>query len=322
MFCDLVGSTALSAQLDPEELREVIQAYQQACSEVISRFEGHIAQYLGDGLLVYFGYPLAHEDDAQRAVRTGLGIVEEMKKLNTGLQQHRGIQLAVRIGIHTGLVVVGEMGGGNKREQLALGETPNIAARVQGIAESDTVIISSSTYRLIQGFFVCQDQGVHSLKGIPQPMEVYRILRESGIQSRLYVAGAKGLTPFVGREQVVVILQAQWERAKAGAGQVILLCGEAGIGKSRLVQIMKEEVGKEGYTRIEYRCSPYYQNSALYPVITHLQRVFQFNSEDSPQDKWNKMGETLVKAGLVGATGRSPLPEVIPLFALLLSIPL
>ena len=173
MFCDLVGSTDLSGKLDPEELREIVRAYQKASADVISRFEGHIAQYLGDGLLVYFGYPLAHEDDAHRGVRSGLGIVEEIDRLNVRLKDEMGITLSVRIGIHTGLVVVGEMGVGERHEHLALGETPNIAARLQGIADPDTVVISSATYRLIEGFFNCESKGSHALKGVVEPLEVW-----------------------------------------------------------------------------------------------------------------------------------------------------
>src|SRR3989449_7316080 len=188
MFCDLVGSTALSEQLDPEKLREVVRAYQQVSAEVINRFEGHIAQYLGDGLLVYFGYPVAHEDDAQRAVRTGLGIVEEMQKLNMRLKH----PVQVRIGVHTGLVVVGEMGGGGKREQLALGDTPNIAARLQGIAEPDTVVISAATYRLGEGFFPCRNLCSDTLKRLSPPLEVYQVSEGSGIPSRFAVAITAG----------------------------------------------------------------------------------------------------------------------------------
>src|SRR5215475_5183262 len=169
MFCDLVDSTKLSSQLDPEEYREVVRVYQQVCSEVITRFDGHIAQLLGDGLLVYFGYPQAHEDDAQRAVRTGLGILDAMEALNTRLEQDKGIQLGIRLGIHTGLVVVGAMGGAGRQEQLALGETPNIAARIQGLAASNTVAISDATYRLIQGYFACQDLGAQALRGVTEP---------------------------------------------------------------------------------------------------------------------------------------------------------
>src|SRR5262244_3473775 len=179
LFCDLVGSTPLSAQLDPEELREVVRDYQAVCAKVIARFDGHIAQYLGDGLLVYFGYPRAHEDDAQRAVRAGLGIVEAMAQLNTRLKPDRGVELAVRLGIHTGLVVVGEVGGGTRQEQLALGETPNLAARLQGIAAPNTLVISATTFQLLGGLFACQSLGIPPLRGIAQPIEVYRVLYES-----------------------------------------------------------------------------------------------------------------------------------------------
>src|SRR5262245_825797 len=176
LFCDLVDSTVLASQLDPEDLREVVRAYQDACAKVIARFEGHIAQYLGDGLLVYFGDPQAHEDDAQRAVRAGLGMVEALGQLNVRLQQKRSVELAVRLGIHTGLVVVGEVGGGARQEQLALGETPNLAARLQGIAVPNTVVISAATVPLLGGFFTCQSLGTPVLKGLAQPLEVYRVL--------------------------------------------------------------------------------------------------------------------------------------------------
>src|SRR5712691_9669844 len=210
MFCDLVGSTALSEQLDPEELREVVHAYQEACAGVIGRFEGHIAQYLGDGLLVYFGYPAAHEDDAQRAVRAGLSILAELPHLNARLQStvkvHGCAPLQIRIGIHTGLVVVGEIGSSDKCEILALGDTPNIAARLQGLAEPDTVVISGATYRLSAGFFSCRNLGPQTVKGISAPVEVYRVLEESEVQSRFEVAFRTGLTPLVGREQEVGLL--------------------------------------------------------------------------------------------------------------------
>src|SRR5262249_20825988 len=169
MFCDLVDSTKLSSQLDPEEYRDVVRAYQRVCTDVIQRYDGHIAQLLGDGLLVYFGYPVAHEDDPHRAVRTGLGILTAMRDLNQGLQQTKGIQLAIRVGIHTGLVVVGEMGGQGRQEQLALGEVPNMCSRIEGLAESNTIGISATTYRLVQGFFDCQALGEHSLRGVSQP---------------------------------------------------------------------------------------------------------------------------------------------------------
>jgi class 3 adenylate cyclase/predicted ATPase len=314
MFCDLVGSTALSTQLDPEELREVVRAYQETCAGVIHRYEGHIAQYLGDGVLVYFGYPAAHEDDAQRAVRTGLEIVEAIKGQGTGVRgQEERQALQVRIGIHTGVVVVGEIGAGGKREQLALGDTPNIAARVQGVAAPNTVVMSTATYRLVQGLFECQDLGSPILKGIPTPMLVYRVVSEGEAQSRFEVAVSSGLTPLVGREEEVGLLWQRWERAKAGEGQIVMLSGEAGIGKSRLLQAVKESAVKEGYTRIEYRCSPYHQQSALYPVITHLQRFLQFRREDSPQEKLDKL-ETVL------SHYRLDQKDTVPLFASLLSL--
>ena len=267
LFCDLVDSTALSAQLDPEDLREVVRAYQDTCAKVIARFEGHIAQYLGDGLLVYFGYPLAHEDDAQRAVRAGLGMLEALGQLNTRLTQERGVHLAVRLGVHTGLVVVGEVGGGTRQEQLALGETPNLAARLQGLAAPNTLVISATTFQLLGGFFACQPLGTPLLKGQAQPLAVYRVLYESMARSRLEAAGSTGWTPLVGREQEIGLLVERWAQVKDGLGQVVLLSGEAGIGKSRLVQVLKEQVAAEPQAWLTpCQCSPYHQHTALYPM--------------------------------------------------------
>jgi class 3 adenylate cyclase len=219
LFCDLVDSTAFASRLDPEEWREVVRAYQTACAEVIQRFEGDIAQYLGDGLLVYFGYPQAHEDDAQRAVRTGLGIVDALGQLNVRLVSERGIQVAVRVGIHTDLVVVGQMGSGGRHEQLALGETPNVAARLQDLAAPDTVVISAATVRLVQGLFECRELGPQTLKGVATPVLVYRVISESGAQSRLEVAGPAGLTPLVGREQEVGLLLERWAKSKTASAR-------------------------------------------------------------------------------------------------------
>ena len=266
LFCDLVDSTALASQLDPEDLREVVRAYQDTCAKVIARFEGHIAQYLGDGLLVYFGYPLAHEDDAQRAVRAGLGIVEALGQLNTRLAQERGVHLAVRLGIHTGLVVVGEVGGGTRQEQLALGETPNLAARLQGLAAPNTLVISAATFQLLGGFFTCQPLGTPPLKGQAQPLAVYRVLYESMARSRLEAVGSTGWTPLVGREQEIGLLLERWAQVKDGLGQVVLLSGEAGIGKSRLVQVLKEQVASEPQAWLTpCQCSPYYQKAPCIP---------------------------------------------------------
>src|SRR6266436_2431955 len=289
MFCDLVDSTKLSSQLDPEEYRDVVRAYQTACTEVVQRYDGHVAQLLGDGLLVYFGYPQAHEDDAQRAVRAGLGIVEAIGTLHTSFAQTTGITLAVRLGIHTGLVVVGAMGGGDRQEQLALGEVPNIAARIQGLAEPNTIIISTDTYRLIQGYFECQALGAQTLRGVAEPLHVYRVLQESGARGRLDVAVTRGLTPLVGRESEVTLLLERWEQVKAGQGHVVLLSGEGGIGKSRLIQTLKDHVAQEPHVRWECRSAEYYQNSALYPVIDLFQRILQFEAHETPDAKLEKL---------------------------------
>ena len=321
LFCDLVDSTALARQLDPEDLREVVHAYQEACAKVIARFEGHIAQYLGDGLLVYFGYPLAHEYDAQRAVRAGLAMVEALGQLNVRLAQEglrpaptqsrqRGVHLVVRLGIHTGLVVVGDVGGGPRQEQLALGETPNIAARLQGIAAPNTLVISAATLQLLGGFFACQPLGTPLLKGMVQPLAVYRVLYESMARSRLEAAGSTGLTPLVGREQEVGLLRERWAHVKEGGGQVVLLSGEAGIGKSRLVQVLTAQVASEPQTWLTpCQCSPYYQHTALYPWIELLEHVvLRFEREESPPQKLHKLEGFLVQYGL-------PLAEIVPLFA-------
>src|SRR5262245_43591668 len=291
LFCDLVDSTVLARQLDPEELREVVRAYQEACAKVIARFEGHIAQYLGDGLLVYFGYPLAHEDDAQRAVRAGLGMIEALGQLNTRLGPERGVQLAVRLGVHTGLVVVGEVGSGTRQEQLALGETPNLAARLQGLAAPNTLVISAVTWQLLRGFFACQPLGSPLLKGFAQPLEVYQVLAESTARSRLDAVGSAGLTPLVGREQEVGLLRERWAQVQDGLGQVVLLSGEAGIGKSRLVRVLQAHAAGEPQAWLTpCQCSPYYQNTALYPLIDLLERVaLRFAREESPAQKLRKL---------------------------------
>jgi class 3 adenylate cyclase/tetratricopeptide (TPR) repeat protein len=315
MFCDLVDSTKLSSQLDPEEYREVVRAYQKVCSEVVTRFDGHIAQLLGDGLLVYFGYPHAHEDDAHRAVQTGLGILSAMEDLNAELQQAKGIQLAIRIGIHTGLVVIGEMGEAGRQEQLALGETPNIAARIQGLAEPNTVVISDATSRLVHGYFACQDLEAQTLRGVAEPVAVYRVLRESSTQSRLDIASAHGLTPLVGRESEVTLLLERWEQAKVGQGQVVLLSGDPGIGKSRLVQMLKEHVANEPHTRWECRSSSYFENTALFPLTDLFQRLLQFETGDTPDEKLEKLERELHQY-------RLPVEETVPLFAPLFSLPL
>jgi class 3 adenylate cyclase/predicted ATPase len=326
MFCDVVGSTALSERLDPEEWRAVVRNYQAACTAVIRRFEGHVAQYLGDGLLVYFGYPQAHEDDAQRAVRAGLGIISALQDASSSVVTGRGGQgparalaggvpeIQIRIGIHTGLVVVGEIGDADKREQLALGETPNLAARLQGLAEPNAVVISAATHRLIAGLFECRDLGLHSLKGLSAPVRVYQVESESSARSRLEAGSAVGLTPLVGREEEVAFLRRRWEQVTRGDGQVVLLGGESGIGKSRLVRVLTDGLTGDSYVRIEWRCSPYHQNSAFHPVIEQLRRLLRFEKDDASEDRLRKLEGTLGQHGLA-------LREVVPLFAALLSLP-
>src|SRR5262249_41869766 len=281
----------------------------------ITRFDGYVAQLLGDGLLVYFGYPQAHEDDAQRAVRTGLGILEAMADLPTRLTPKHAIHLAIRIGIHTGLVVVGAMGGAGRQEQLALGETPNIAARIQGLAAPNTVAISEATARLVQGYFACQDLGAQALRGVTESVRIYHVLRESGATSRLDIAQPRGLTPLVGRESEATLLLERWEQAKAGYGHVVLLSGEGGIGKSRLVQVLKDSIAHEPHVRWECRSLPYYQHTALYPIIDLLQRTLRFEPQEAPEAKLEKLEHTLSQY-------RLPVEETMPLFAPLLALPI
>jgi class 3 adenylate cyclase/predicted ATPase len=314
LFCDLVGSTQLSGQLDPEDLRAVVRAYQEAAAKIIKRYEGHIAQYLGDGLLVYFGYPTAHEDDARRAVHTGLGIVQAIATLNPSLAAQYGMQLAVRLGIHTGPVVVGVMGGGGRHEYLALGETPNVAARLQATAPANAVVISAVTARLVQGTFALEDLGTHTLHGVTEPMAVSRVrgLVETPSRDEDFVTAT--VPVLVGREEESGLLHRRWEQSKAGLGQVVCISGEAGIGKSALVDGLRAQVRAEGLPRIAFRCSPYHTNSALYPVITRIERLLQFEQDDSPATRLTKLEAGLQPYGL-------PLAEVVPLFAGLLSVP-
>ncbi|WNG16046.1 AAA family ATPase [Cystobacter fuscus] len=310
LFCDLVGSTALSERLDPEELREVVRAYQECGARVIARHDGHIAQYLGDGLLVYFGYPVAHEDDGLRAVRAGLELLQAVAALDA-----RGQRLQVRIGIHTGLVVVGEVGGGKFREQLALGETPNLAARVQSKAEPETLVISAATSRLVRGFFALEDLGEHGLKGLSRATRLYRVLNETGARSRMDAATADGFTPFVGREHELEVLVGHWARAVSGSGQVVCIRGEPGIGKSRLLQMLGSRLPEGEHFLLECRCLPYYQNSALYPVMELFERQLELRRLPSPVEKLARLREFLAGYGLGS-------PEALGLMASLLSLPL
>jgi class 3 adenylate cyclase/predicted ATPase len=315
-FCDLVGSTSLASQFDPEEWRAIMSAYYDACGKVIARFDGYIAQYLGDGLLVYFGYPRAHEDDAQRAVRAGLAIIEAIAQLNTVLSEKHGVSLAVRLGCHTGLVVVGDDVGGTGHDDMVLGDTPNITARLQGVAEPNTLVIGALTHQLLGGLFAYEPLGTPPLKGVTAPLEVYRVLYESTARTRLEALASTGLTPLVGRASELQLLEQIWGQVVDGRGQVVLVTGEAGIGKSRLVKALTERASTRQAWFTHLQCSPYYQHTAFYPLIDLLERVvLRFERDESPADKQSKLEGLLVETGL-------PLADTVPLFSTLLSIPL
>ena len=293
MFCDLVGSTALSARLDPEDMREVIRVYQDACSGAIARYDGFIAKYMGDGVLAYFGYPEAHEHDAERAVRSALAIVEAAPKLATAA----GSPLNVRVGIATGLVVVGDLiGSGEAQERGIVGETPNLAARLQGIAEPNAVVIAESTRRLLGNLFELEDLGARDLKGIARPSRAWTALRPSSVESRFEALHATGLTALVGREEESELLLRRWSRAKTGEGQVVLLCGEAGIGKSRLTAALLERLTSNPHTRLRYFCSPHHTDSAFYPIIGQMERAAGLAHDDSLQTRLDKLDAVLGQA--------------------------
>ncbi|WNM60760.1 adenylate/guanylate cyclase domain-containing protein [Candidatus Nitrospira neomarina] len=316
MFCDLVGSTALSERLDPEDLREVIEAYQETCDHVIQGFEGTIMQFQGDGILVYFGHPIAHEDDAQRGILAALGILNELPNLNNRLWQVCDVELSLRVGIHTGLVVVGEMGKAGWLQTMALGETPNVASRIQNLAAPNTIVISEATLKLVKGFFTIHALGDYPIKGISQPINLWRVLGKSGVKSRFEAAGS-GLTPLVGRENEIEGLLKGWERVKDAIGQVVLVKGEAGIGKTRLVEELKDRLRHENPMRQEYRCSPFYQNTALYPVTNLLGQWLHLEQEDAADAKLRKL-----ERALNGPKNDHPKAEAVALLANLLSVPL
>jgi len=310
MFADLVGSTALSARLDPEELRDIIGAYHRRCAEVITSSGGFVAKYLGDGVLAYFGYPQAHEEDAERAVRAGLALIEAVAKLDAG----QATTLRVRVGIATGLVVVGDLlGEGAAQEQAVIGETPNLAARLQGLAEQNSVVIADNTRRLLGGLFEYRDLGKLPIAGIHYPVHVWRVVGASLVGSRFEALRAAS-TPLIGREEEIALLTRRWERAKAGDGSVVLIVGEPGIGKSRIAQTLLSQLGNEPHTRLRYFCSPHHQHSALYPSITQLEQAAGFRREDTAETRLDKLIAVL-------ALANHDLSEAVPLLADLLSIP-
>jgi class 3 adenylate cyclase len=316
MFCDLVGSTALSTRLDPEDLREVITAFQNRCREAIQRYQGFIARYMGDGMLVYFGYPQAHEDDAERAARAGLEIVQSMAALNAGVGKVYGLELAVRVGVTTGPVVVGDIiGEGAAEEAAVVGETPNLAARLQGIAQPNQIVIGPVTRHLVGELFELEDCGTHELKGISEPVSVWRVVSEREVESRFQARRVGGGLPLVGRQEELGLLARSWEASKEGHGQVVLIQGEAGIGKSRLLEALREHVSGQDFVWVATRCSPYHANSTLYPVIEHLKRVFGWKPEDEPAVRLERLEKALEGQSL-------PAEEAVPLYAELLSLPL
>ena len=293
MFCDLVGSTALSSKLDPEDLRGIIGLYHRCCTELIERGGGFVAKYMGDGVLAYFGYPQAHEDDAERAVRAGLALVDAVPRLETATAE---ISLQVRIGIATGLVVVGDLiGSGEAQERGIVGETPNLAARLQGIAEPNMVVIAEGTRRLLGNLFELHDLGAKDLKGIAEPAHAWAALRASTVVSRFEALHAAGLTALVGRQEESELLLRRWSRAKTGEGQVMLLSGEAGIGKSRLTAALLEHLAAEPHTRLRYFCSPQHTDSALYPIIVQMERAAGLTREDTPQARLDKLDAILAQ---------------------------
>jgi class 3 adenylate cyclase len=313
MFSDIIGSTALSENLDPEDLLTIIRDYQAACAKVVGLYEGHLAKYLGDGILAYFGYPAAHEDDARRAIQAGLGIIEAMGTIRERILRETGVQVDVRVGIHTGLVVVG---GKDMKDPLTIvGNAPNLAARIQAAAEPNTLIVSSDTFKLTQGFFEVVDYGTHELKGISHAVKLYRVVHESTARSRLDAASGQ-LTPLAGRDEELRILMNRWHRVEEGSKQIVLVCGEAGMGKSRLLLALKERASNDPESWLtELRCSPFHQNSSFYPVIDFLERVaLKFESDDSAADKLLKIEGFAVQYGLETA-------RAVPLIAALLSVP-
>jgi class 3 adenylate cyclase len=308
MFCDLVGSTALASRLDPEDLREVIGGYHKCVAETIGRFDGFVAKYMGDGVLAYFGYPQAHEDDAERAVRAGLGVVAAVRKMPTPEA------LQVRIGLATGLAVVGDLiGSGAAQEQAVIGETPNLAARLQALAGPDEIVIPENTRRLVGNLFEYESLGDLEVKGLAAPVLAFRVLRESGIGSR-FEALRTGETPLIGREEEMELLRRRWAQAKAGRGQVVLISAEPGIGKSRLTEAFRLSLEGEPHTRLRYFCSPHHQDSALFPFIGQLERAARFEREDTPTTRLEKL-EALVAAN-------APAEGDVQLLAELLSVPL
>src|SRR6516165_3595256 len=307
MFCDLVGSTPLSARYDPEDLREIVGAYHRCVADAVAPFAGFVAKYMGDGVLIYFGYPEAHEDDAELAVRAGLAIIGAVGRLATPEQ------LNVRLGVASGLVVVGDLiGAGAAQERGVIGETPNLAARLQALAGSGTLVIADSTRRQIGALFEIEDLGRQSLAGFTEPQRAWRIVGESGVLSRFEALRSEA-TPLLGRDEELDLLLRRWQQATTGEGRVMLVSGEPGIGKSRLTAALSERIASDPHTRLRYFCSPHHQDSALHPFITQLERAAGFARDDAVEEKLGKLRQLLAS----GARG----DDEIELLAELLSLP-
>ena len=311
LFCDLVGSTALAVKLDPEDLRDVTRRFQGSCAAAITQMGGYVARFMGDGLLAYFGYPQAHEDDAERAVRAGLDLVAKVGQLLLPT----GDMLQVRVGIATGLVIVGDtVGDESAREQIVVGETPNLAFHLQSVAAPNTTVVAAGTKRLLGDVFVCEQLGPFDLKGLSEPVAAWRVLGERVGESRFAAIRSKKLTRFVGRQNELRQLYGLWKRAKGGKGQVVLLCGEAGIGKSRISKTLLDRIANDAHVIIRLQCSPYHTNSPFFPIITQHEHAAHFQQLDAPEVKFDKLEALLSQIG----------PEILadaPLYAALLSIP-
>jgi class 3 adenylate cyclase/tetratricopeptide (TPR) repeat protein len=312
LFCDLVGSTEIAARLDPEEWRETVAAYHRAAAEAVTRYGGYVAQYLGDGVMAYFGWPEAHENDVERAARAGLAILESISQLN---EKPIHTKLAARVGIHSGAVVVG---AGVGKEADVFGDVPSIAARVQSLAEPGTVLITKETHRLVSGLFVVEDRGAQAVKGIERPLQLYRVIQPSGLRGRLEaIAATRGVTGFVGRGEELRMLMECWESARDGAGQVVLITGEAGIGKSRLLHRFREQIAGIAHRWIEAAAAPFYQNTPFYPVSEMLRKLILWRDNEQPDDQLPRIENSLE---LVGLKPADSIPLIAPLLNLTMPI--